>query len=71
MHGRETRKKGRLADIIPGVIVGIVALAPAMTFVIASGVDPEKGLYTAIVAGFFVSVSAVRACRSPVRQARL
>ena len=49
-------RKNVLANIVPGIIVGIVALPLAMAFAIASGVSPEKGLYTAIVAGFFVSV---------------
>lgn len=43
------------ADLIAGVIVGIVALPLAIAFAIASGVTPEKGLYTAIVAGFVIS----------------
>lgn len=38
-----------------GVIVGIVALPLAIAFAIASGVTPERGLYTAIVAGFLIS----------------
>ena len=42
-------------DIISGVIVGIVALPLAIAFAIASGVSPEKGIYTAIVAGFIIS----------------
>jgi SulP family sulfate permease len=43
-------------DALAGVIVGIVALPLAIAFAIASGVKPEQGLYTAIVAGFLVSV---------------
>ncbi|MEO8225988.1 MAG: sulfate permease [Gemmatimonadota bacterium] len=43
------------ADLTAGVIVGIVALPLAIAFAIASGVPPERGLYTAIVAGFIVS----------------
>src|SRR3989338_3088867 len=43
-------------DLIAGVTVGIVALPLAMAFAIASGVSPEKGLYTAIVAGFIISL---------------
>jgi SulP family sulfate permease len=43
------------ADLLAGVIVGIVALPLAIAFAIASGVTPEKGLYTAIVAGFLIS----------------
>jgi sulfate permease, SulP family len=42
-------------DVIAGVIVGIVALPLAIAFAIASGVSPERGLYTAIVAGFLIS----------------
>lgn len=42
-------------DIIAGIIVGIVALPLAIAFAIASGVSPEKGLVTAIVAGFIIS----------------
>ena len=45
-----------LNNIVSGVIVGVVALPLAMAFAIASGANPEQGLYTAIVAGFFVSV---------------
>ena len=43
------------ADVTAGVIVGIVALPLAIAFAIASGVAPERGLYTAIVAGFIIS----------------
>ncbi len=43
------------SDLMAGVIVGIVALPLAIAFGIASGVSPEKGLYTAIIAGFIVS----------------
>jgi SulP family sulfate permease len=43
------------ADLSAGVIVGIVALPLAIAFAIASGVTPERGLYTAIVAGFIIS----------------
>jgi SulP family sulfate permease len=43
-------------DALAGVIVGIVALPLAIAFAIASGVKPEQGLYTAIVAGFLISV---------------
>lgn len=42
-------------DLMAGIIVGIVALPLAIAFGIASGVSPEKGLYTAIIAGFIVS----------------
>ncbi len=43
------------ADLMAGIIVGIVALPLAIAFAIASGVSPEKGIITAIVAGFLVS----------------
>lgn len=45
-----------IKDFIAGLTVGIVALPLAMAFGIASGVTPDKGLYTAIVAGFLVSL---------------
>jgi SulP family sulfate permease len=44
------------SDLTAGVIVGIVALPLSIAFAIASGVGPERGLYTAIVAGFLISV---------------
>ena len=44
-----------LRDLSAGVIVGIVALPLAIAFAIASGVSPDRGLYTAIVAGFIIS----------------
>jgi SulP family sulfate permease len=43
-------------DLTAGIIVGIVALPLAIAFAIASGVKPEQGLYTAIVAGFLISL---------------
>ncbi len=45
-----------LRDVLAGVVVGIVALPLAIAFGIASGVRPEQGLYTAIVAGLVISV---------------
>lgn len=42
-------------DLTAGVIVGIVALPLAIAFAIASGVSPEKGLFTAVIAGFLIS----------------
>jgi len=44
-----------LADLQAGMVVGIVAIPLALAFAIASGVAPEKGLITAVVAGFLVS----------------
>src|SRR4026209_195454 len=43
------------ADLIAGIVVGIVALPLAIAFAIASGVTPERGLYTAVIAGFLIS----------------
>lgn len=43
-------------DVMAGLIVGIVALPLAIAFAIASGVSPEKGLYTAIIGGFLISL---------------
>ena len=45
-----------MKDLMAGLIVGIVALPLAIAFGIASGVTPEKGIITAIVAGFIISV---------------
>ena len=42
-------------DVVAGVVVGIVALPLAIAFAIASGVTPDRGLWTAIVAGFLIS----------------
>jgi SulP family sulfate permease len=44
-----------MRDLIAGVVVGIVALPLALAFAIASGVPPERGLYTAVIAGFLIS----------------
>ena len=44
------------ADLLAGITVGIVALPLAMAFAIASGVGPERGIFTAIVAGFVISL---------------
>ena len=43
------------ADIMAGVVVGVVALPLAIAFAVASGVSPEKGIITAVVAGFLIS----------------
>lgn len=43
-------------DLIAGITVGIVAIPLAMAFAIASGVKPEYGIYTTIIAGFFVAI---------------
>src|SRR5690606_11437642 len=50
------RREHWASNIVAGVIVGVVALPLAMAFAIASGVKPEQGLYTAIIAGIAVSL---------------
>lgn len=50
------RRDQWLRNIVAGVIVGVVALPLAMAFAIASGVKPEQGIYTAIIAGLAVSL---------------
>ena len=49
-------KEDLISDLMAGLIVGIVALPLAIAFGIASGVDPDKGIITAIVAGFIISL---------------
>lgn len=49
-------KKKFTSDLMAGIVVGIVALPLAIAFAVASGVSPDKGLITAVVAGFLVSV---------------
>jgi SulP family sulfate permease len=49
-------RKQFFADLVAGLTVGIVALPLAIAFAIASGVKPEQGLYTAIIAGFVIAV---------------
>lgn len=49
-------KKQIISDIFAGIIVGIVALPLAIAFAVASGVSPEKGLITAIIAGLIISL---------------
>ena len=44
-----------IKDLVAGVIVAIIALPLSIALAIASGVNPEQGLYTAVVAGFFIS----------------
>ena len=48
--------KQLIRDIISGIIVAIIALPLSIALAIASGVEPVQGLYTAIIAGFFISV---------------
>ena len=49
-------KKQLLSDVVAGIIVAIIALPLSIALAIASGVSPERGLYTAIVAGFVISL---------------
>jgi sulfate permease, SulP family len=49
-------KKQISSDILSGIVVGIVALPLAIAFAVASGVSPERGLITAILAGFLISL---------------
>ena len=53
---KDYSKKQFTSDLTAGVIVGIVALPLAIAFSIASGVTPDKGLITAIIAGFIISL---------------
>ena len=48
--------KQLVKDVVAGIIVAIIALPLSIALAIASGVGPEQGLYTAIVAGFFIAV---------------
>ena len=48
-------KEQFIKDVISGIIVAIIALPLSIALAIASGVSPEQGLYTAIMAGFFIS----------------
>ena len=48
-------KEQLIKDIVAGIIVAIIALPLSIALALASGVSPEKGLYTAIVAGFVIS----------------
>src|SRR5262252_2359528 len=48
-------RRDLIADLIAGLTVGLVALPLAMAFGIASGVTPQAGIYTAVIAGFLIS----------------
>ncbi|MDE3162134.1 MAG: sodium-independent anion transporter, partial [Acidobacteriota bacterium] len=52
---RSYTREALFHDILAGITVGLVALPLAMAFGIASGVTPQAGLYTAVVAGFLIS----------------
>src|SRR5690348_13613380 len=53
---RDYSREQFIRDLTAGVIVGVVAIPLSIAFAIASGVTPDRGLYTAIVAGFLISV---------------
>ncbi len=53
---RTYNKKQLVSDLVAGLIVAIIALPLSIALAIASGVSPEKGLYTAIVAGFVIAL---------------
>ena len=48
-------KEQLIKDVIAGIIVAVIALPLSIALALASGVNPENGLYTAIVAGFIIS----------------
>jgi SulP family sulfate permease len=52
---RDYKRRDFIADLVAGLTVGFVALPLAMAFGIASGVSPQAGIYTAVVAGFLIS----------------
>lgn len=52
---KDYSKEQFVKDVIAGIIVAIIALPLSIALAIASGVNPERGLYTAIIAGFFIS----------------
>lgn len=62
-------KRQFAADLSAGVIVGIIALPLAIAFAIASGVKPEQGLVTAVIAGFTISFLGGAESRSADRPA--
>lgn len=53
---RDYNSRSLQKDLLAGLIVGIVALPLAIAFAIASGVSPEKGIFTAVIAGFIISL---------------
>ncbi|MBR6510136.1 MAG: sodium-independent anion transporter [Clostridia bacterium] len=53
---KDYSKKQFVSDIVAGIIVAIIALPLSIALAIASGVSPEKGIYTAIVAGFVIAL---------------
>lgn len=54
--GNQERKRLFFGDLLAGITIGLAALPLEMAFAVPSGVSPEAGLYTAIVASFTISV---------------
>ena len=52
---KDYSKQQFISDVVAGLVVGVVAIPLAIAFAIASGLSPEKGLFTAIIAGFLIS----------------
>ena len=52
---KDYNKKTFISDLIAGIIVAVIALPLSIALALASGVGPEEGLYTAIIAGFLIS----------------
>lgn len=63
-------KEQLVKDIVAGIIVAIIALPLSIALALASGVTPERGIYTAITAGFFHFL-AEAVCRLRDRQPHL
>jgi SulP family sulfate permease len=53
---KDYSKEKFIKDVVAGIIVAIIALPLSIALALASGVGPEQGIYTAIVAGFFISL---------------
>ncbi len=60
---RTYKKSDLIADLTSGITVGLVALPLAMAFGIASGVTPQAGIYTAVIAGFLISALGGSRCQ--------
>ena len=58
-------KEQFLKDVVAGIIVAIIALPLSIALALASGVGPEEGIYTAIIAGFLISFLGGSRARLP------